>query len=254
MLVENFKLDFRDKQILAGLFLSKFDLEGLNILGFSSFTEAFNCLGYALGGRPASIKNYRDEFDPLFPNPRQGWKNRHRRMHCMELEEKFRGLSISDFAQLISNFCGASWIQEKEKADMDIAETDQTSFAKRLVTGVSAEKYFEAKWKEIPDFSDCTIENTTAHGCGFDFKVWPKSGIEFQAVEVKGMAGSRGAISLTEKEHKTSVELQDRFFLFIVINFQESPFHEIYRNPLSCNLNFTRKERVVVQVSWTAFA
>jgi len=59
MFVENSRFNFRDKQILAGLFLSKFDLEGLNIFGLISFTEACNCLGYALGGRPASITNYR---------------------------------------------------------------------------------------------------------------------------------------------------------------------------------------------------
>jgi hypothetical protein len=252
MLVENSRFNFRDKQILAGLFLSKFDLEGLNILGFNSFTEAFNCLGYALGGRPASIKNYRDEFDPMFPNPRQGWRNRHRRIHCMILEEKYRDLSISEFAQLISSFCGTSWIQDTDQ--IENSEPEKSSFAKRLVTGVSAEKYFEAKWSEIPEFSDYTIENTSAYGCGFDFKLWPKSGIPFSVVEVKGLSGQRGAISLTEKEHSTSMALKERFFLFIVKNFQEKPYHEIYQNPMSCNLNFTRKERIVVQVSWTSFA
>ncbi len=52
----------RDKLILAGLYLSKFDAAGLQRLGFESFMEAFNVIGYALGGKPARIKNYRDEF------------------------------------------------------------------------------------------------------------------------------------------------------------------------------------------------
>lgn len=56
----------RDKLILCGLFLSKFDTFGLKKLGFSSFTEAFNVLGYALEAKAMNIKNYRDEFDPYF--------------------------------------------------------------------------------------------------------------------------------------------------------------------------------------------
>jgi len=44
--------------------------------------------------------------------------------------------------------------------------------------------------------------------------------------------------------------LGDRFFLFVVKNFRESPFHEIYQNPLSGKLQFRKSQRVTVQVSW----
>lgn len=66
----------REKGILSGLFLSKFDKEGLKNLGFSSFKEAFNIIGILLGISPNSIKNYRDEFAPKFSNSRQGWHMR----------------------------------------------------------------------------------------------------------------------------------------------------------------------------------
>jgi len=46
--------------------------------------------------------------------------------------------------------------------------------------------------------------------------------------------------------------LRDRFFLFVVKNFQESPFHEIFQDPLSSKLQFRKTERVTVQVSWLA--
>ena len=57
----------RERLMLAGLFLSKFDREGLKCLGFSNFVEAYNAMGYALGGKPTSVKNYMQEFDPHFP-------------------------------------------------------------------------------------------------------------------------------------------------------------------------------------------
>jgi hypothetical protein len=60
----------RERLMLAGLFLSKFSKEGLRNLGFETYSEAYNAMGYALGGKPASIKNYMQEFDPLFPNGR----------------------------------------------------------------------------------------------------------------------------------------------------------------------------------------
>ena len=69
LLPENISL--REKLILAGLYLAKYDEAGLKQLGFNSFVEAFNVIGYGLGARPASIKNYRDEFDSLFPNNRK---------------------------------------------------------------------------------------------------------------------------------------------------------------------------------------
>lgn len=78
----------RQKLILTGLYLSKYDQLGLRNLGFDNFVEAFNVIGYALGSRPASIKNYRDEFDPLFPNRRMGWHKRPTRDYCREVFEE----------------------------------------------------------------------------------------------------------------------------------------------------------------------
>jgi hypothetical protein len=46
--------------------------------------------------------------------------------------------------------------------------------------------------------------------------------------------------------------LVGRFYLFVVKNFREVPFHEIYQDPLSGKLQFTKKERVTVQVAWLA--
>jgi hypothetical protein len=55
-----------------------------------------------------------------------------------------------------------------------------------------------------------------------------------------------GSLSLTPKEHAVATALRDRFFLFVVKNFHESPFHEIYQNPLSGRLQFRKNKRVIV--------
>ena len=42
------KISQREKLILAGLYLAKYDAAGLKALGFESFVEAFNVIGYGL--------------------------------------------------------------------------------------------------------------------------------------------------------------------------------------------------------------
>ena len=59
--------------MLAGMFLSKFDKEGLRLLGFKTLREAYNVISAALGVPFRSIRNYRDEFDPVLSDSRKGW-------------------------------------------------------------------------------------------------------------------------------------------------------------------------------------
>ena len=100
------KIPTRDKLILTGLFLSKYNVIGLQELGFQTFKEAFNVIGYGLGQKPASIKNYRDEFDPLLSSVRRGWHKRPRREYCLRMLDEYQDLDISTFASLIKSFVG----------------------------------------------------------------------------------------------------------------------------------------------------
>jgi len=240
----------REKLILAGLYLSKYDSIALKRLGFESFAEAFNVIGYAMGARPASIKNYRDEFDPLFPNRRRGWHKRSTRDYCLRVFDEYKELDFESFTDLIKSFAGYDenvW-SEVEAAEAQIES--ESHFAKRLITGLAAEHYFESVQPSIPEFRGYALENTTRLGCGYDFRLRTEADREFLAVEVKGLAERTGSLSLTPKEHDLAAVLKDRFFLFVVRNFRETPSHEIFQNPLSGRLQFRRTERVTVHVSW----
>ena len=94
------------------------------------------------------------------------------------------------------------------------------------------------------------MEDTTRLGCGFDFRlVAPDT---FFAVEVKGLSAITGNITLTDKEHSVGATLGDAYFLFVVKNFKEEPFHEIYRDPLAGKLMFDQVEHVSVERTWVA--
>jgi hypothetical protein len=241
-----------EKPILAGLYLSKFDSRGLKKLGFDSFTEAFNVLGYAVGSPPGSIKNYRDEFDPLFSNSRKGWHRRPRRENCLKVFEEYKDLDFELFADLIKSFAGhneGGWSEAQPEEDQG---EEDSHFAKRLITGLAAEQYFEKIHHTLPEFERCVVENTTRLGCGYDFRLQAEAADDFLAVEVKGLKGRIGSLSLTPKEYAVAGNLGERFFLFVVKNFQESPYHEIFQNPLSAGLQFRRSTRTIVQISWLA--
>ena len=49
MTIENKKL------MLAGMFLSKFNRQGLEALGYKSLQEAYNSFALAVGGKPSSV-------------------------------------------------------------------------------------------------------------------------------------------------------------------------------------------------------
>jgi hypothetical protein len=236
----------REKAILAGLYLSKFDKKGLCHLGFDNFTEAFNVIGLALNVRPASIKNYRDEFDPVFPNNRLGWHKREMRAYVKEVYDRFYHLNLQDLSNLIKEI-----IYIKPEIDMLIENASKNhSFAKRLLTGLSAENYFEQNYRKIGAFKDGKIENTTKYGCGFDFKLDFYDSV-FLAVEVKGLNECSGNILLTEKEYLVADILKERYFLFVVKNFKETPFHEIIQNPLNSDLIFEKHESFIKKFSWS---
>lgn len=203
-----------------------------------------------VGSPPGSIKNYRDEFDPLFSNPRKGWHKRARRNNCLKVLEEYKNLDFELFTGLIESFAGYdenAWSEIQTEGEKG---KEESNFAKRLITGLAAERYFETIYDKVPEFQGGTPENTTKLGCGYDFRLPARNLDGFVAVEVKGLAGRVGSLSLTPKEHAAAAGLRDRFFLFVVKNFQELPFHEIFQDPLSGSLQFKRNERRIVQVSW----
>jgi hypothetical protein len=252
MILDPERIANRERLILTGLYLAKYDSAGVRRLGFRSFAEAYNVIGYALGSQPASIKNYRDEFDPFFPNQRKGWHKRPIRAYCLKVFEEYKSLDVELFTGLIKSFVGYDENVRSEIEGSEGREESASGFAKRLITGLAAERYFESVQAGLAEFRGLELENTTRLGCGYDFRLHTAEHDRFVVVEVKGLRQLTGALSLTPREYETAKAMRDRFYLFVVKNFQKSPFHEIFPDPLSSRLEFTRSERAVVQVSWFA--
>ena len=244
------KLNHTDQVTLAGLYLSKFGDSALTALSCLGVWQAFNILGYALGASPASIKNYRDEFDyeirktsPL--HPRKGWKRPLKRRSQI-LYGLFAEIKFEDFTKIIKEFLIPSINQEKlieqatnQKSNMNIAQ--------RLMTGQAAEAYFKLHYQSINIFKNYTIEDMTSFGCGYDFHLSNQK--NFYCIEVKGMGTNNGTILMTEKEYMLANNLKNQYCLFIVRNFQRNPFHSIVFNPTNSGLSFISQPKITINYS-----
>jgi hypothetical protein len=237
-----------DKTTLVGLYIAKFDKSALSALGFAGMWQAFNVLGYSLGSSPASIKNYRDEFDRLFPgNPRKGWQ-RPLKKRSERIFADFNHLDFASFTDLIKSFLIPYY--EEERAATAVIKLDRSeSVAKRLITGKAAEEYFRITYPSIIEFENYDLEDTTNFACGFDFKL--SFDANFYCVEVKGLSANSGNIMLTEKEYFVANELRMQYCLFIVKNFEEKPYHQFFFDPLNSGLSFQKNERVVTQINYS---
>ena len=138
MILDSSRIPNREKLILTGMYLSKFGNLGLKRLGFRTFAEAYNVVGYALESRPSSIKNYRDEFDPIFPNSRKGWHKREIREYCRKVLDEYRGLEFELFAGLVKSFAGYDENDLSTPLTEDKPEKRASGFAQRLITGLAA--------------------------------------------------------------------------------------------------------------------
>lgn len=242
-------MNAKTKSILTGLYLSKYNKEAIYELGFMSFQEAFNVLGFSLGSKPASIKNYRDEFDPLFPNNRKGWHKREIRDYCKNHFDEYKNVGFLEFSDLIKSFFIENY--ELEGFIKKIEKKDYSeSVAKRLLTGKAAEEYFKSEYHKIEVFKPYELLDTTQMACGFDFKLSLHS--NFYCVEVKGLNSLRGGIQLTEKEFQMAKEMTSKYCLFMVKNFKEKPIHDFIFDPLNSQLVFKEVRKEIIQNTYNA--
>ncbi len=239
----------RDKAVLMGLFISKFNKQALDSFGFTTLKEAYNVFGYSVKIPPTSIKLYQQEFDPYFPNGRKGWHKRELREYCSEIMEKVNNLSFDDFHRLIDSFVLDEFVDIKD-IKFSKRQTKERKFqTSRQLTGKAAEEYFVMNYPNISPFQNYVLTDTTNMGCGFDYKL--SLDADNYYVEVKGINERQGNVLMTEKEYNMAEDLQERYCLFVVSNFKEKPIHQMFFNPIHCgDLLFQRQERQVKQISY----
>ena len=243
------QLSQRDKAVLMGLYISKFNEQALESFGFTTLKEAYNVFGYSVKIPPTSIKLYQQEFDPYFPNGRKGWHKRELREYCREIMEQVNSLSFDEFHQLVNSFVLDEYVDLKDLRHRKTQSKERRYQASRQLTGKAAEEYFVMNYPTIEPFQNYLLTDTTNMGCGFDYKLTLRADNYY--VEVKGINEQHGNILMTEKEYNMAEDLLERYCLFVVSNFKDTPLHRMFFNPIHCgSLLFQRQERQVTQINY----
>jgi hypothetical protein len=240
--------------MVIAYYFSRFDKDAINSLGYSRQGDAFSDIAKRLKVKPNTLKNWRDEFDPIH-RFRRGWYQRPMSPSRVRVVEALQDLSMHALHQIVLDILHNERFKETEDGRSLIAviagqkkiERDIV-FAPRTPTGNKAEEIFVDWFRATSDKPfDGRLIDTRDLGTGYDFEV--RGDEEIFYIEVKGLAGSSGGISFTDKEWQKAVESRGHYFLFLVSDIGKKPAISIVENPAEV---LVAKKRVytTVQVNW----
>ena len=88
------------RALYIAYYLSRFDKKALKNLNYATWTEAFNDIAFKMKVQKNSVKNWRDEFDPLFGH-RAGWHNRPMAPSRNAIAEEMENLGEEDIWKIV---------------------------------------------------------------------------------------------------------------------------------------------------------
>jgi Protein NO VEIN, C-terminal len=240
--------------MVCGYYLSRWDRVAYEGLGYGTQQATHDALGKNLDVPAASIKNWRDEFDPVHDNPRQGWHKREMYPTRRRTIEALGHLTEEELRELVRNIASVPNGQPADGVVGAIGDTEEIDggkegvFGLRGPTGVKAEKAFERFHAESGKPAPGTLLDRRYDQCGYDYEIDATSGR--LCVEVKGLAGSSGGITFTNKEWMIAREMGDSYFLAMVRNVATEPDVSLLRNPAD-QLSAKMRTYTTVQTDWS---
>ena len=192
--------------MICGYFLSRLDGRGYNNLGFGNQRETHARIGELLGVKPASVKNWRDEFDPIHDNGRRGWADREMLPSRVRVVETFKDVTDSELTEIVGVILAnpSGYIARHVLSLLDDGlrrvgaeeggEEEPGWRPTRAQTGQRAEQLFEA-YHECTGLPACgALRDTRLEGCGYDYSIEMGEASGPLAVEVKGWSGTGGKL------------------------------------------------------------
>lgn len=235
--------------IVVGYAMSRMDSHYLATRGVKSWRKAFEQAGQALSVRPASLKNLRDEFDPIHSNRRAGWHAREMRPNRRRVLEELSAASDEALAALVDR------ILARDSSTTDVALDSLApsnriaqGVAERLLTGRRAEDYFLENCAQILGVTREALTDYRFAARGFDFGVGSSDTL---AVEVKGLKETRGMVLFTDHEWSEARCRRDAYILVVVGNLARVPRARVIRDPHGA-LQVSSVFRSSITTSWTS--
>lgn len=240
--------------LYVSYYLAKYNKIGLTNIGYSNWKNAFADASQKLNVKPNTLRNMRDEFDPIFEN-RVGWYQRPMSKTRVQVLEALSDLDEYQLRILVKDILSEEVYKNKDEIDQllkvvsDLDEKPKKyKYISRGPTGRKAEEiflnyYYENKLPMNGEIVDCRD-----HGVGYDFKIQSDKNIVF--IEVKGISGVNGGILLSNKEWLIAKEMGNDYYLAIISNLNKKTNITLIQNPAN---RILPKKHVftTIQVNWT---
>lgn len=247
-------MDSRNKLTLyVSYYLSRFNNEALANLGYTTWKAAFTDIGQRLQVNSHSVKNWRDEFDPLFGH-RAGWYQRPMTPSRVKIAQALEDLDEIQVRGIVKDILSGklSTDPEEEEQLLAIVTDDKTPSTKRFVprglTGRAAEEFFMNHHALTREPGEGELIDCRDLGCGYDFRI--SSSEKETYIEVKGLADIPGGVLFTDKEWRTAKEKADSYILCIVRNIPKNPTIHFITDPFG-KLHARKNLFTTIQISWS---
>ena len=227
----------RTAALIVCYYLSRYDATARKNLGFKSWNEAYAEIGKRLQINPSSVKNMRDEFDPIHENKRRGWHQRPLRPSRAEVVNNFCEMPEPEILILINGILNEKSYEVEEPLAQIIHEIGSREaeklrrnvFVNRGTTGRAAEEAFLQNRQETLEFFPGDISDKRDHGCGYDFEIDTKSKKTF--IEIKGLDSDTGGVCFSSKEWEQATKLGTQYWLVLVRNVSTKPSFQCIQSP-----------------------
>lgn len=235
--------------VIVGYAMSRLDRAYLDARKLKSWKEAFQRAGEALDVAPASIKNLRDEFDPVHGNARKGWKDRPMRLDRQRVMGQLCDVSDAALLEMIGRILVHDQdAVEEVVAPLSTPDVRVQNVAERLRTGRLAEAFFLAHSERIVDVAAKLILDHRELARGYDFGVYKRNSV---AIEVKGMKQKRGGVLFTDREWCEARIRRSDYWLVVVGNIESNPIAKVFPDPTAI-LQSNCQYQTTISASWRA--
>ncbi len=247
----------KDNHILGlyvSYYLSRFNTEAYRNLGYGNQSQTHRIIGELLSVKPQTVKNWRDEFDPLFEH-RAGWYQRPMIPSRICVAQALENLKEYQVRGIVKDILTGKINQEPDEEEQllhivseESRGTSTPKFILRAPTGRAAEEYFQKYYSENKKPVDGKIVDCRDLGVGYDFLIETKA--EKYYIEVKGISQFSGGILLTDKEWSLAQIERQNYFLCIISNMNEGHVVKFIQDPAS---KFDPKRNIYtyIQINWS---
>lgn len=240
--------------LYVSYYLSRFDDEAYKNLGYGNQVETHSAIGEILSINPYTIKNWRDEFDPLFGH-RAGWYQRPMIPSRLRIVQALENLDEPHIRDLVRDILAGRIQNEEDQLEQllnivisDDNKSKTSRFILRSPTGRQAEEIYLTHYSENKKPVDGKLIDCRDLGVGYDFKIDTNKEIIY--IEVKGLSSFSGGILLTSKEWEVANAKGANYYLCLVSNINQNPIVSFLQNPAK-KLNPKRNITTSIQISWS---